>query len=95
MPKYPAITRDLSLVCDDEIPVAVLEKAIKNAVGSILEKVALFDIYKGQQIEAGKKSVSFSISMRSHDSTLTDEQADAAMKRVLKAMKALNAELRM
>ena len=95
LPKYPATTRDLSLVCDDEIPVAQLEQAIRKAVGNILEKVTLFDVYKGQQIAQGKKSVSYSISMRSHDGTLTDEQADGAMKRVLKALKAMGAELRM
>ncbi|MBQ9078810.1 MAG: hypothetical protein IJY29_04460, partial [Ruminococcus sp.] len=50
--------------------------------------------YKGKQIEDGKKSVSYSISMRSHEGTLTDEQADGAMKRVLKALSALGAELR-
>ena len=64
-------------------------------MGNILEKVTLFDVYKGQQIAQGKKSVSYSISMRSHDGTLTDEQADAAMKRVLKALHAMGAELRM
>lgn len=94
LPKFPATTRDLSLICDDEIPVAELEKAIKGAVGKILEKVTLFDVYRGKQIEDGKKSVSYSISMRSHEGTLTDEQADGAMKRVLKALSALGAELR-
>lgn len=94
LPKFPATTRDLSLICDDEIPVAELEKAIKGAVGKILEKVTLFDVYKGKQIETGKKSVSYSISMRSHEGTLTDEQADGAMKRVLKALSAIGAELR-
>ncbi|MGN0595451.1 MAG: phenylalanine--tRNA ligase subunit beta [Hominimerdicola sp.] len=95
LPKFPATTRDLSLVCDDEIPVAQLEKVIKKAVGSILEKVTLFDVYKGEQIEKGKKSVSYSISMRSHDGTLTDEQADKAMKKTLEALKEIGAELRM
>ena len=94
LPKFPATTRDLSVICDDEIPVAELEKAIKGAVGKILEKVTLFDVYKGKQIEDGKKSVSYSISMRSHDGTLTDERADGAMKRVLKALSAIGAELR-
>ena len=94
LPKFPASTRDLSLICDDEIPVAELEKAIRGAVGKILEKVTLFDVYKGKQIEDGKKSVSYSISMRSHEGTLTDEQADAAMKRVLKALAEIGAELR-
>lgn len=94
LPKYPATTRDISLICDDEIPVASLEKLIKEAVGGILEKVTLFDVYKGEQIESGKKSVAFSVSMRSHDGTLTDEQADAAMKRVVKALSKINAEVR-
>ncbi len=93
-PKFPAITRDLSLLCEDSLPVGTMEKTIKNAVGKILEKVMLFDVYKGQQIAEGMKSVSFSISMRSADGTLTDEQADAAMKRVLKALGELGVSLR-
>ena len=94
LPKFPAATRDLSLICDDEIPAAELEKAIKGAVGKILEKVTLFDVYKGKQIEDGKKSVSYSLTMRSHDGTLTDEQADNAVKKALKALAAIGAELR-
>ncbi len=94
LPKYPAATRDISVVCDDEIPVAKLEKAIKGAVGKTLESIELFDVYKGKQVESGKKSVSYSIVMRSHEGTLTDEQADSAMKRVLKALSELGAELR-
>lgn len=94
LPKFPAMTRDLSIIVDDEVPVAELEKAICGAVGKILEKVTLFDVYKGKQIESGKKSVSYSISMRSHDGTLTDEQADGAMKKALKALANIGAELR-
>lgn len=94
LPKFPATTRDLSLICDDDIPVASLEKAITGAVGKILEKVTLFDVYKGKQIADGKKSVSYSITMRSHDGTLTDEQADNAVKKALKALSVLGAELR-
>lgn len=94
LPKFPATTRDLSLICDDEIPVAELEKAIKKAVGKNLEKVTLFDVYKGKQIEDGKKSVSYSLTLRSHDGTLTDEQADSAVKKALKALAAIGAELR-
>lgn len=94
LPKFPATTRDLSLIVDDEVPVAELEKAIRSGVGKILEKVTLFDVYKGKQIEDGKKSVSYSISMRSHEGTLTDEQADGAMKKALKALAAIGAELR-
>ena len=94
LPKFPAITRDLSLVCADKVPVGDLQAAMKKAVGNILEQITLFDVYKGEQIAAGMKSVSFSIRMRSHEGTLTDEQADAAMKRVLKALKEHGATLR-
>ena len=94
LPKFPAATRDLSLIVDDEVPVAELEKAIRKAVGKILEKVTLFDVYKGKQIADGKKSVSYSITMRSHEGTLTDEQADSAVKKALKALSAIGAELR-
>ena len=94
LPKFPAITRDLSLVCEDKVPLGDLQAAMKKAVGNILEQITLFDVYKGEQIAAGMKSVSFSIRMRSHEGTLTDEQADAAMKRVLKALKEHGATLR-
>ena len=94
LPKFPSTTRDISVVCDAELPSAQLEKAIRGAVGNILEKVTLFDVYTGEQIEAGKKSVSYSISMRSHEATLTDEQADKAMEKVVKALAELGAERR-
>ena len=94
LPKYPATTRDLAVVCDEDIPVAHLEKAISEGVGKILESVKLFDIYKGKQIADGKKSAAFSIVMRSHDGTLTDEQADAAVKKALKKLSELGAEIR-
>ncbi|WP_303789941.1 phenylalanine--tRNA ligase subunit beta [Ruminococcus flavefaciens] len=95
LPKFPATTRDLSLLVDEDMPVAELEKAIKGAVGKILEKVTLFDVYRSDDMKkSGKKSIAYSISMRSHEGTLTDEQADGAMKRVLKALSAIGAELR-
>ena len=95
LPKYPATTRDLSLLCDDSLPSGDIEKSIKNAAGKLLEKVTLFDVYKGKQIAEGKKSISYSISMRSHEGTLTDEQADSVMKKILKALNDIGAELRM
>ncbi|WP_295157630.1 phenylalanine--tRNA ligase subunit beta [uncultured Ruminococcus sp.] len=94
LPKFPASTRDLSVVCDEEIPAALLEKTIRKAVGNILESVTLFDVYRGEQIEAGKKSVSYSISMRSLEGTLTDDQADKAMEKAIKELSAVGAELR-
>ncbi|MBR6044797.1 MAG: phenylalanine--tRNA ligase subunit beta [Ruminococcus sp.] len=94
LPKFPATTRDISVACDASTPVAVLEKAIRKAVGGILEKVTLFDVYTGEQVGEGRKSVSYSISMRSHEGTLTDEQADAAMDKVVRALADLGAERR-
>lgn len=95
LPKFPATTRDLSLLVDEDTPVAELEKAIKGAVGKILEKVTLFDVYRSDEMKkSGKKSIAYSISMRSHEGTLTDEQADGAMKKALKALANIGAELR-
>ncbi len=94
MPKFPASTRDLALLCDDSLPVLTVEKAMKAAVGKIMEHVELFDVYKGSQIPDGKKSMAFSLSMRAADRTLTDEEVNAAMERVLKAMEELGAQIR-
>ena len=94
LPKFPAVTRDLALLCDDEIPVLTLERAIAKAAGSLLEGIKLFDVYKGAQIAEGKKSVAFSITLRSAESTLTEEQVSAAIKRVMKALEAAGAVLR-
>ncbi len=94
LPKFPASTRDIAIVCDRDLPVASLEKAIKSSVGKILESVTLFDVYTGKQIGEDKKSVAYSITMRSHDATLTDEQANSAMKKVLKELAKIGAEIR-
>ena len=94
MPKFPASTRDLALLCDDALPVMTMEKAIKAAAGKILEKIELFDVYKGSQIAEGKKSVAFNISMRASDRTLTDEEVNGAMSKILKALEELGAQIR-
>ena len=94
MPKFPASTRDLALLCNDALPVMTMEKAIKAAAGKILEKIELFDVYKGSQIAEGKKSVAFNISMRASDRTLTDEEVNGAMSKILKALEELGAQIR-
>lgn len=94
MPKFPVSTRDLALLCDDALPVMTMEKAIKAAAGKILEKIELFDVYKGSQIAQGKKSVAFNISMRASDRTLTDEEVNGAMSKILKALEELGAQIR-
>ncbi len=85
-PKYPALERDFSFVCDEEQTVGVLESCMKRAGGALVESVRLFDIYRGPQIGEGKKSVSFSVMLRAADRTLTDEEADGAVKKILKKL---------
>ncbi len=94
LPRFPASTRDIALLCDDSLPVLTIEKAIKAQIGDILESVSLFDHYKGAQIPAGKKSLAFAISMRAADRTLTDAEVNAAMERAVNAVSALGAQLR-
>lgn len=94
LPKYPAVTRDLALICDQDIPVLELEKAISGAAGKNLESVKLFDVYQGKQIEDGKKSVAFSLTLRSAEGTLTDEQATSAVNKAIKALEKIGATLR-
>ena len=94
LPRYPASTRDLAVICDESLPVAAIEKTITGAVGNILEQIKLFDVYKGAQIEAGKKSVAFNIVLRSSDSTLTDEQTNRVMKKVMEELEKVGAVLR-
>ena len=95
LPKFPATTRDIALLCDDDLTVAELEKTIRTSVSaSILENVELFDVYKGKQIEDNKKSVAFNIVLRSAERTLTDEETEAVIKKVLKNLEKIGATLR-
>lgn len=94
LPKFPATTRDLAFVCDDNIPVLTLQKAISKAVGEILESILLFDVYQGSQIPQGKKSVAFNLRLRSSLRTLTDEECDKAMNNAIKALGELGIALR-
>lgn len=95
MPRFPATSRDLALICDKDLPVVTMEKAIKNAAPKLIEQVNLFDVYTGNQVESGKKSVAYNIVLRACDRTLTDEETDGAIKKILKALSAVGAELRM
>ncbi|MDY4192475.1 MAG: phenylalanine--tRNA ligase subunit beta [Oscillospiraceae bacterium] len=94
LPKFPASSRDLALLCDEELPVLSIEKAIRQGVGKILERVQLFDVYRGQQVPQGKKSVAYNITMRASDRTLTDEEADRAVQKALRLLAELGAVLR-
>lgn len=94
LPKFPAVARDLALICDDKTPVRTLEQAIRAGAGSLLEKTELFDVYRGEQIEKGKKSVAFRVMLRSAENTLTEEQITKAMKRAVQQLEKIGAVLR-
>ena len=95
LPKYPTVTRDLALVCDEEITVAQAEEVITAAAGKLLRGVKLFDIYRGTGVPEGKKSMAFSLELRADDRTLTDSDSEAVTSKVLSALKEkLNAILR-
>ena len=86
LPKFPAVSRDLSLVCDDALTIAELENCIKHAGGKLLRGVELFDIYRGANLPDGKKSVAFSLELRADDRTLTDTDSDGVITNILKAL---------
>lgn len=92
--KYPAVTRDLSMVVPGKILVGAIEDMIAQRGGKILEGYKLFDIYEGSQILAGHKSVAYSITFRAKDHTLTDEEVTAAMKKILNGLQSMGIELR-
>ncbi len=86
LPKFPASTRDIAVLVADEVPVAALEQAVRGAAGAILENVTLFDVYRGEQVPQGQKSVAYSLSLRAPDRTLTDEECDGAMQKAIQAL---------
>ena len=86
LPRYPAVTRDIALVCSSSIPVADLEETIAAAGGQYLESVELFDVYTGAPIPAGSKSVAFSLTLRAADQTLTEEHAAETVGNILAAL---------
>lgn len=92
--KYPAVTRDISMVVPKEIVVGQIEEVIEKKAGKLLESYNLFDIYEGDQIKEGYKSVAYSITFRAKDRTLEDTDVQTAMDKVLKALQELGIELR-
>ena len=87
LPKFPTVSRDLALVCDEAMTVGMLEACIKKAGGKLLRSIQLFDIYRGPGIAPGKKSVAFSLELRADDPTLTDEDTTGVTNAVLEKLK--------
>ncbi|MEG1875477.1 MAG: phenylalanine--tRNA ligase subunit beta, partial [Angelakisella sp.] len=94
LPKFPASGRDLAVTCDESLTVAAMEKVIIAQAGKLLERLELFDVYRGAQIAEGKKSVAYSLSLRAADHTLTVEECDKVMSAVFAALEQLGAEIR-
>ncbi len=84
--KFPAVTRDLSMVMKKEVTVGEVEAIIEKSAGKLLENVSLFDVYEGAQIATGYKSAAFSLSFRSKDKTLEDSDINPVMEKILKAL---------
>ena len=95
LPRFPAVARDIAVVCKDEVTVGALEACIRRAGGALLRDVALFDIYRGRGVAEGSKSVAFSLTLRSDERSITAAEADAEVQAVLDALeKELGAVLR-
>ena len=95
LPKFPAVTRDIAVVCEESVTVGALEECIRKGAKSLLKEVKLFDIYRGKGVEDGKKSVAFNLVLRADDRSLTAEEADADVKSILETLqKDLGAVLR-
>ncbi len=95
LPKFPAVSRDIAMLVDDEVLVKQIEKVITSKAGKILEEVKLFDVYKGKQVPEGKKSIAYNITFRASDRTLTDEEVSKAMSGIIKELSdKLGAQLR-
>lgn len=92
--KYPAVTRDISMVVPKEILVGQIETVIEQRGGKILESYELFDIYEGAQISAGHKSIAYSITFRAKDRTLEDKEVNTVMEKILHGLREMNIELR-
>ena len=86
LPKYPSVTRDIALICDEAVTVADVENVICSAAGKLLRSTRLFDIYRGTGIPEGKKSMAFSLELRADDRTLTDADSEGAISKVLAAL---------
>ena len=87
LPRFPAVTRDIAVVCGESVTIGALENAIRTGARGLLKDVALFDIYRGKNIGEGKKSVAFNLTLRSDDRSLTGEEADEDVKSILETLK--------
>ena len=93
--KYPTIKKDLAIIIDKDITSKEAADVLKRAAGKLLTEIEVFDVYTGKGIEENKKSIAYSLSFGAKDRTLTDEEINAVLEKIIEAAKTkLNAELR-
>jgi len=92
--KYPTISKDLAILIDKNISSDEIAKAIKKAAGSLLTNTEIFDVYEGANIPEGKRSIAYSLSFGANDRTLTDEEINNIMNKVVDSLQKMGAELR-
>ena len=86
IPRYPAISRDFAFLCNADAEAGSIEEVISRAGGKLVEKIDLFDVFRGEKLGTGKKSLAFNVSLRSADHTLTDDEADKTAEKILHAV---------
>ena len=94
LPKHPATARDLALVADLSMPAAQIAQCIEKAAGKLLESLTLFDVYTGEHMAQGKKSLAYNLVLRAPDRTLTDEETENIVQKVLKSLAEIQVVLR-
>jgi phenylalanyl-tRNA synthetase beta chain len=87
LPRYPAVSRDIAVIISDDIPVKDIENALKSKGGKYLEEIRLFDVYRGEQVPEGKKSVAYTLNFRSPDRTLVDDDVNKVVEDMLNELK--------
>ncbi len=87
LPRYPAVSRDIAVIVSNDVPVGDIEKALKSKGGKYLEEIRLFDVYRGEQVPEGKKSVAYTLNFRSPDRTLVDDDVNKVVEDMLNELK--------
>ncbi len=88
VPRFPAVNEDLAIVVSEEVPAADVERAIRLAGGSLLRGARLFDVYRGEQIGAGKKSLAYALVYQADDRTLTEKEVEKLRTKIIRSVEA-------
>jgi len=94
LPRFPSARRDIALVADDAVEAERIIGCVRGAVPKLIERVELFDLFKGQQIPDDKKGLALSVVLRSANSTLSEEEIESAMERIRSELKSLGCDIR-